>query len=102
MSSHRDQIFGPPASKYLWCLHGSRTYDNGKWRTIRGLRRSPYLDCDGDAVLDTLKRSGVVVFSGSPEYGNTVHQNTRLSRHHRQLDQSRVGLALVVAGPYHE
>jgi len=52
--SHRDEIFGLPVSKYLWCLHCQRTYENGKWRTIERLQRCPYIDRDGDAVLDAL------------------------------------------------
>jgi len=53
--SHRDQIFiDPPRSPYFWCLHCQRTYERGKWRTIRGCQLCPYLDCDGDAVIDAL------------------------------------------------
>jgi hypothetical protein len=71
--SHRDRIFGPPVSKYLWCLHCQRTYESGKWRTIRRLQRCPYLDCDGDAVLDALDwaevRKSHAEYPNEPRWG---------------------------------
>ena len=51
--SDRDKIFGSKGkSPYLWCLHCERTYERGKWRTVDGLQMCPYVDCDGDAVID--------------------------------------------------
>lgn len=52
--SDRDRIFGPSTSGYFWCLHCGRTYESGKWRLIDNLQRCPYLDCDGDAVIDAI------------------------------------------------
>ena len=53
--SDRDRLFiDVPRSEYFWCLHCERTYERGKWRTIDGLQMCPYLDCDGDAVLDAI------------------------------------------------
>ena len=66
-ASHRDLIFSEPKrSNYLWCLHCERTYERGKWRTLRGFQMCPYLDCDGDAVIDTL--NWAAIRDGHPEY----------------------------------
>ena len=51
--SHRDEVFDDvKRSGFLWCLHCERTYERGKWRTEGDLQMCPYLDCDGDAVID--------------------------------------------------
>lgn len=34
--------------------HCERTYERGKWRTIDGFQMCPYIDCDGDAVIDAI------------------------------------------------
>jgi hypothetical protein len=39
-------------SRFLWCLHCERTYEREKWRNIGELQMCPYLDCDGDTVVD--------------------------------------------------
>jgi len=66
-ASHRDLIFSEPKrSNYLRCLHCERTYERGKWRTLRGFQMCPYLDCDGDAVIDTL--NWAAIRDGHPEY----------------------------------
>lgn len=51
--SDREKAFGEKSKcETLWCLHCERTYDYGKWRVVRGLQMCPFLDCNGDAVLD--------------------------------------------------
>ncbi len=51
--SHRDLAFDEiECSGHLWCLHCERTYEREKWRNKDGLQMCPYLDCDGDAVID--------------------------------------------------
>src|SRR5205814_9547801 len=66
-ASHRDRIFSDPKrSNYLWCLHCERAYERGKWRTLRGFQMCPYLDCDGDAVIDAL--DWAAIRDEHPEY----------------------------------
>lgn len=68
--SDRDRIFiDPPRSAYFWCLHCGRTYERGKWRTIDGLQMCPYLECDGDAVLDAI--DWATIRDANPEYPET-------------------------------
>lgn len=51
--SHRDLAFDEiEGSSHLWCLHCERAYERGKWRAKDGLQFCPYVDCDGDAVID--------------------------------------------------
>ena len=51
--SHREEAFGKEIrSNFLWCLDCERTYERGKWRNKDDLQMCPYLDCDGDAVID--------------------------------------------------
>src|SRR5690349_6127090 len=50
--SHREKTFGKTDSGFLWCLHCERTYEEGKWRTVKGMQMCPYADCNGDAVID--------------------------------------------------
>jgi len=65
--SDRDRIFSHPLrSDFFWCLHCQRTYERNKWRTIRGLQRCPYLDCDGDAVIDAIDWADIR--DSHPEY----------------------------------
>ena len=61
----REQAFGKPKGKYMWCLHCERTYEYGQFRVQRvkpfivdhikyapEFEMCPYEDCDGDTVLD--------------------------------------------------
>jgi hypothetical protein len=65
--SDRDRIFlDPRRSEYLWCLHCQRTYEHHKWRTIEGLQRCPYVDCDRDAVIDAI--DWAVIRDTNPDY----------------------------------
>ena len=53
--SHREKMFDETIrSNYLFCLHCERTYERGKYRHIGGLQLCPYLNCDGDTVVDAL------------------------------------------------
>ena len=65
--SDRDRIFSDPRrSEYLWCLHCQRTYEHNKWRTVEGLQMCPYLECDGDAVIDAI--DWTVIRDANPDY----------------------------------
>jgi hypothetical protein len=72
--SDRDRfILDPARSAYLWCLHCERTYERGKWRTIDGLQLCPYLECDGDTVLDGIDwakiRAANLSYPEKPSWG---------------------------------
>jgi len=77
-ASHRDRIFSnPKRSNYLWCLHCERAYERGKWRTLRGFQMCPYLDCDGDAVIDALDWAAIrdehPEYPERPKWGAVYH-----------------------------
>ncbi|PYP47120.1 MAG: hypothetical protein DMD42_03030 [Gemmatimonadetes bacterium] len=73
-ASHRDLIFtDPKRSNYLWCLHCERTYERGKWRTVRGFQMCPYLACDGDAVIDALDWAVHPEYPAHPRWGDIYH-----------------------------
>lgn len=79
LAADREQAFGKPRGKYMWCLHCERTYEYGQFRvervkpfTVDHIRYEPefemcpYDDCDGDAVLDAWDWEGIREYH--PEY----------------------------------
>lgn len=85
LATDRDQAFGKSGSKYMWCLHCERTYENGQFRTVKikpftvdhvrytpEFEMCPYEDCDGDAVIDAWEWGHIREYH--PEYPKTPEQ----------------------------
>jgi hypothetical protein len=47
-----DESIDDGTSEYQWCLHCERAYKRGEHRLIDGFEMCPYVDCDGDTVMD--------------------------------------------------
>jgi hypothetical protein len=45
-------VFGYHERTWVWCLHCQRAYQVGEYREKDDLQYCPYLDCDGDSVVD--------------------------------------------------
>lgn len=57
--SDREIIFGETGDTHLYCIHCERTYLKDAFRGSPGHQMCPYIDCDGDAVIDAWEWSKV-------------------------------------------
>lgn len=74
--SDRENIFAEDVrSNFLFCLHCERAYERGKWRNVGDLQRCPYLNCDGDTVMDAMDweliRDQHPEYPATPDFGRS-------------------------------
>lgn len=66
---HRTELYGDEPGTWMWCLHCARCYQVGEFREINDLQLCPYLDCNGDTVIDAFPWS--YVRGASDDYPET-------------------------------